>query len=496
MEKNKPVIFAIAVLAIAAVIIAVFLLGQGPDGDGPGTNAVVEEMFSCQTGSDCVFAGQGSGFDEHPGCVNDQWWNENYSNASYAMPAPNECACVNQRCALKSTGSLIMYTDPDKSDYYPSEIVEVTVHNNSAKPAWYKTVDFQGCNLGAIMTKDPLELERYRLYSGLPGGEWAPVPTSSDDDFGMTCGYAMQEMESGEFRTMQHFLGNFYEPEQFGLSEYDQLLTSRYRLAIEYAAVNDLAKVEKAYSDEFTILHETECERIERETPGLLEDVKTCERDSECIAEEVVSTGFAMCHLIRSNQYDSSFELSRVNQNLMDYATECGGSVMVACDSAPEDLACKGNKCVESTPIVYPPNTGSVEDRQEIEDTFQIYLGAMESCDIELAKSLITEKSNEIMRHSCSGMTRERECYAGKDHEIHSKANIAMLYFPPFNHKEGWPLFFARENGKWKFDFHKMAFGITMGGSGCSTGWGWISQETADEFCSYFPEGECPEPYN
>ena len=78
-------------------------------------------------------------------------------------------------------------------------------------------------------------------------------------------------------------------------------------------------------------------------------------------------------------------------------------------------------------------------------------------------------------------------------YEILTKPEIAVVYLTPFSHGIENPFFFSKENGEWKLDLYRMAFGMAMGGSTCHSGWGWTSQELADEFCSYFPEGECPD---
>ena len=141
----------------------------------------------------------------------------------------------------------------------------------------------------------------------------------------------------------------------------------------------------------------------------------------------------------------------------------------------------------------YSHNTDPDADKKEIEDVFNTRLDVQKNCDIELSNSIITNKSKEIIHSTCSNMAAERKCYVGRDFEILVKSDTAILYFPPFSHKTGWPFFFAREDGVWKIDLYKMAFGIAMGGGGCDTGWGWRDTETKEEFCSYFPEGECPD---
>jgi len=132
----------------------------------------------------------------------------------------------------------------------------------------------------------------------------------------------------------------------------------------------------------------------------------------------------------------------------------------------------------------------------KIESVFNSFLLAEKNCDIELANSVLTEKSKEVMHYTCSNMSAEYECYKSitdDDFEIYAKSDKAILHFNSFSNKEGWPFFFAKEDGDWKIDFHKMAFGITMGGSGCATGWGWRNEEIVEEFCGFFEDGECPE---
>lgn len=131
-----------------------------------------------------------------------------------------------------------------------------------------------------------------------------------------------------------------------------------------------------------------------------------------------------------------------------------------------------------------------LDEKEKVKSVFNTYLLAEERCDIDLANSVITEKSKEIIRYTCANMADERKCYVDKNINILTKQETAVLYFDIFNHKEGWPFFFAKENGTWKIDFYKMANGIAMGGGGCATGWGWKNKEIIDEFCGYFPEGD------
>ncbi|MFH1447909.1 MAG: hypothetical protein ABIG39_03530 [Candidatus Micrarchaeota archaeon] len=132
-------------------------------------------------------------------------------------------------------------------------------------------------------------------------------------------------------------------------------------------------------------------------------------------------------------------------------------------------------------------------DKSAVIGVFNKNLDAMKNCDIELHNALVTKESLEILHPTCSNMRNERKCYVGKAVSVLVRDDEAVMYFPPFNHKEGWPIFFAKEDGKWKIDYHKMAFGISMGGSGCDTGWSWRNQEIKDDFCSYFEGYVCPD---
>lgn len=161
----------------------------------------------------------------------------------------------------------------------------------------------------------------------------------------------------------------------------------------------------------------------------------------------------------------------------------------------PSSCSCQNGQCVSDY------DYGSEEfykgtDEENIENVFNTFLEAEKNCDIASANSVLTEESREIMNYTCSNMAAEYKCYKdidSDDYEIYRKNDKAILHFYSFSHKTGWPFFFAKESSKWKIDFHKMAFGIAMGGSGCATGWGWRNEEIVDEFCSYFKEGECPE---
>ncbi len=144
-------------------------------------------------------------------------------------------------------------------------------------------------------------------------------------------------------------------------------------------------------------------------------------------------------------------------------------------------------------PLLFPPTLFYSSITEAPDTVFNAYLQAEENCDIELANSIITEKSKEIMHYTCSNMAEERKCHVNKTYKVLIKGDTAIIHFDDFSHKTGWPFFFAKENGEWKIDFYKMANGITMGGSGCDTGWGWRNDEIKQEFCSYFKEGECPE---
>lgn len=143
--------------------------------------------------------------------------------------------------------------------------------------------------------------------------------------------------------------------------------------------------------------------------------------------------------------------------------------------------------------LIFPPTLFDSNIAEAPDAVFNVYLRAEENCDINLANSLITKKSKEIIHYTCSNMADERKCLLNRTYKVLVKDDTAIIHFDDFSHKTGWPFFFAEENGEWKIDFYKMAHGITMGGSGCDTGWGWRNDEIKNEFCSYFKEGECPE---
>jgi len=131
-------------------------------------------------------------------------------------------------------------------------------------------------------------------------------------------------------------------------------------------------------------------------------------------------------------------------------------------------------------------------EEELVEQTFNAYLNAGEDCDIEAATFLITNESKQITRFTCSNMANEMRCSIGRDYEILVDGGRAILYFIPY--KVGHPpYFFEKEDGIWKFDFLDMAFGIVFYGTSCDAAWGWRDPSLREEFCSYFPEGECPD---
>lgn len=132
-------------------------------------------------------------------------------------------------------------------------------------------------------------------------------------------------------------------------------------------------------------------------------------------------------------------------------------------------------------------------EEEAIEKVYSSYLKAGKDCDIDLAYSIITEKSKEIIHYTCSNLENETKCYRGRDYEIIINGDDAVLYLTPFSHQIENPFFFSKENGEWKLNFYKMWAGLVMAGSTCNSGWGWRNQELADEFCDYFEEGQCPD---
>lgn len=138
-------------------------------------------------------------------------------------------------------------------------------------------------------------------------------------------------------------------------------------------------------------------------------------------------------------------------------------------------------------------NTEYSSEEEAVRSVYLTYLSAGENCDIALTESIVTERTKEIVHYTCSNMANEVKCYIGRDYEVKVKNNTAVVYLIPFSHGIENPFFFTKENGEWKVDLYKMAMGLTMMGSICDSGWGWISLELRDEFCSYFEPGECPD---
>ncbi len=138
--------------------------------------------------------------------------------------------------------------------------------------------------------------------------------------------------------------------------------------------------------------------------------------------------------------------------------------------------------------------TGDIGEKSEIAEVYDRYLEAEVNCDIETANSLIAERSKEIVNFTCSNMASEARCYLGRSYQIKVKENQAVLYLAPFSFQKENPFFFTKENGKWKLDFYRMAYGMAMSGNGCDSGWVWTNPALQEEFCGYFSEEVCPDP--
>lgn len=134
-----------------------------------------------------------------------------------------------------------------------------------------------------------------------------------------------------------------------------------------------------------------------------------------------------------------------------------------------------------------------IEENEKVRALFNSYISAGKSCNIDLANSLITEKSKEIVRYTCSNMANEIKCYEGRGYEIKVKGDNAILYLTPYSRKIENPFFFTKKNGEWKIDLYKMSNGLVMSGSTCDSGWGWRDLKLQEEFCSFFPDGQCPD---
>lgn len=228
------------------------------------------------------------------------------------------------------------------------------------------------------------------------------------------------------------------------------------------------------------------CKEFEAKVDELLVDAASCNSDSDCIVDTENHLGCPFgCYLIRNK----SFDVLLIKDTVNEYKNKCA-VCKYKCPVAPEqkDIICKDNKCVDDRFTSLAKN-----EQQKIEFAFNTYVFAEEKCDINLANSQITKESKDVMHYTCDNMADESKCYKNKEFQIFDNGNNAILYFSPFNHKTGWPFFFAKEDGEWKIDFKKMASDIAMGGGGCDTGWGWKNLEIKEEFCDYFLAGGCPE---
>ncbi len=246
-----------------------------------------------------------------------------------------------------------------------------------------------------------------------------------------------------------------------------------------------------------------DCKKLEGEIAILIDEVRYCESDEECVLDTEIRLGCPFgCHFMRSRYFDDSRELSSLSQKITRFHDECL-SCIYDCVTPPQpgDMACVDHLCTDSRFMDAPslPAKGTSgkrhvsADESALEALWQANLEAAKNCDIKGHLLLVTEASQDILRPTCANMAAERKCYIGKDYTILVKGDSAILYFPPLNHRTGWPIFFAKEDGEWKIDYHTMAQGIAMRGSGCDTGWSFRNQDTIETFCSHFSEGACPQ---
>lgn len=128
-------------------------------------------------------------------------------------------------------------------------------------------------------------------------------------------------------------------------------------------------------------------------------------------------------------------------------------------------------------------------EEAEVEQVYLNYLKAGKNCDMDLAYSIITEQSKEIVHFTCSNMANETKCYRDREYEIRVKGDNAVVYLSPFSYNLENPFFLSKENGEWKLNLYKMWAGLVMMGSICDSGWSWRNLELREEFCSYEIEG-------
>ncbi|MCK5177267.1 MAG: hypothetical protein KAQ92_06070, partial [Candidatus Aenigmarchaeota archaeon] len=94
---------------------------------------------------------------------------------------------------------------------------------------------------------------------------------------------------------------------------------------------------------------EQKCKSLEIVVNMWIDEVKTCNLDSDCFVDTSIILGCPLgCHFIRSKKYNNSEQLFLLEEKLKQYKNECA-TCKYNCISSPdqEDIKCQNNKCVD-----------------------------------------------------------------------------------------------------------------------------------------------------
>lgn len=97
---------------------------------------------------------------------------------------------------------------------------------------------------------------------------------------------------------------------------------------------------------------ENNCKKLENEVNALIEEVKYCQSDDECMLDEsFVSMCPFGCYLIRSKLFDDGEYLALIKKKMKQYDNNI---LCPQCDyqclepPKPQDIKCRKNKCVDT----------------------------------------------------------------------------------------------------------------------------------------------------
>ncbi|MBU1089189.1 hypothetical protein KKF38_00120 [Patescibacteria group bacterium] len=226
----------------------------------------------------------------------------------------------------------------DKIEYQTGETIEVTIRNNFDFPIYYESP-----------CAGFLNIFRY------DGNGWMYV-----NDFSLDiCFLNIQKLKPGQDKTFQ-LTSNMYDfPDRD--QRYKALM--RYSLSsissdkISWEQVKD--QMIEVYSNEFTIKSDLvgtggsdKCNEMEKEINNMIEEIKYCESDDDCILDKPALWGsdcITGCYLIRSNLFNDGEYLSLIQEKVNQYQDKCE-YCQLECPVPPEqkDIKCQNNKCVDA----------------------------------------------------------------------------------------------------------------------------------------------------